>query len=98
MPAVGLYDEVLRELIAALGAALFIGNLVALIRRRSDTGRSGTRGSASTRPGSPVRGNRRGHPASTRAELARAPLARTLAYLSLGFIIMVWGIASLATR
>jgi hypothetical protein len=28
------YDEVLRELFVAVGAALFVGNLFALIRRR----------------------------------------------------------------
>ena len=30
------YDEVLRELIAAMGAALFFGNLYALVRRGRD--------------------------------------------------------------
>ena len=30
----GFYDEVLRELLVAVGAALFVGNLMALIRRR----------------------------------------------------------------
>lgn len=29
------YDEVLRELFIAIGAALFVGNLFALLRRRS---------------------------------------------------------------
>lgn len=29
------YDEVLRELLVALGAALFLGNLWALVRRRA---------------------------------------------------------------
>ncbi|HET9770397.1 MAG TPA: hypothetical protein VFS16_05870 [Acidimicrobiia bacterium] len=29
------YDEVLRELLFALGAALFLGNLWALVRRRA---------------------------------------------------------------
>ena len=28
------YDDVLRELFVAVGAALFVGNLLALIRRR----------------------------------------------------------------
>jgi len=31
----GFYDEVLRELLVAMGAALFLGNLMALIRRRA---------------------------------------------------------------
>jgi hypothetical protein len=29
------YDEVLRELFVAVGAALFVGNLFALLRRRA---------------------------------------------------------------
>jgi hypothetical protein len=29
------YDEVLRELLVAMGGALFIGNLMALVRRRA---------------------------------------------------------------
>jgi hypothetical protein len=29
------YDEVLRELLFAIGAALFVGNLLALVRRRA---------------------------------------------------------------
>jgi hypothetical protein len=29
------YDEVLRELLVAMGAALFVGNLLALVRRRA---------------------------------------------------------------
>lgn len=32
------YDEVLRELLVAVGAALFLGNLLALIRRRPPAG------------------------------------------------------------
>ena len=31
------YDEVLRELVIAIGAALFVGNLFALLRRRAPT-------------------------------------------------------------
>ena len=90
------YDEVLREIIAALGAALFLGNLVALLRRRSDRRLSAQRTEIRTRPGSPVRGKVRGATASTRAELPQAPMPRTIAYLVLGFVVMVWAIASLA--
>ena len=67
------YDEVLRELLVAMGAALFVGNLVALLRRRA--------------------------PASVTEEgeaLPRAPLGRTVAYLVIGFVVAVWGVASLA--
>ncbi|HLF40419.1 MAG TPA: hypothetical protein VI854_02980 [Acidimicrobiia bacterium] len=71
------YDEVLRELLVALGAALFLGNLLALVRRRP--------------PRSMV------EDAGDRDEvLVSAPLGRTIAYLLIGFVVMLWGIASLA--
>ncbi len=87
------YDDVLRELIVALGAALFIGNLVALIRRRADRRAAARRSIARSRPGSPVRDGVR----STRElqQLPQAPVLRTVTYLVLGFVVMVWGIASL---
>jgi len=66
------YDEVLRELLVAMGAALFIGNLMALVRRRA-----------------PASLAEDGH------ALPRAPLGRTLAFLVLGFVVAVWGLASL---
>lgn len=65
------YDQVLRELLAAVGAALFLGNLVALVRRRAPVGAQGS-------------------------DLERAPVMRTVVYMVLGFVVMVWGIASLA--
>ena len=70
----GFYDEVLRELLVAMGAALFVGNLMALIRRRA--------------PAS-VAESEDGH------ALAQAPLARTVTYLVIGFVVAVWGVASL---
>jgi hypothetical protein len=76
---VSFYDELLLELLTALGAALFIGNLVALVRRRRD------RETATARPGKTGSGS----------DLPEAPLARTVLYLALGFVVMIWGIASL---
>ena len=69
------YDEVLRELLVAVGAALFVGNLLALIRRRapaSVTARSGA-----------------GH------AVTRAPVARTVAFMVMGLVVALWGLASL---
>ena len=86
------YDEVLRELIAAMGAALFFGNGYALVRRGRDKERIRATTVARARPGSPVRGQ--ANP-SARRELAQAPVARTITYIVLGFVIMVAGIASL---
>jgi hypothetical protein len=74
---VGFYDDVLRELLVALGAALFLGNLLALLRRRFPAGRP--------RPGD-----------GEADALSEAPLARTVAYLVIGLVVAVWGIASLA--
>jgi hypothetical protein len=92
---VSFYDEVLLELLTALGAALFVANLLALVRRRSDARRAAQRTVARSRPGSPVRGNKREGGGS--ADLPQAPLARTITYLVMGFVVMVWGIASLTS-
>ena len=43
----GFYDEVLRELLIAMGAALFVGNLMALLRRRGDPDAAEEEGQAS---------------------------------------------------
>jgi hypothetical protein len=88
------YDEVLRELVAAIGAALFIGNAIALFRRRADAQAAKTRSVARHRPGSPVRGY--GRPTS--GDLAQAPLARTVTYLVIGFVVMVAGLGAMANR
>jgi hypothetical protein len=88
------YDSVLRELVTALGAALFLANAFALARRRSDARRAAQRTVARTRPGSPVRPNMRD--AEGRTDLPQAPLTRSVTYLLIGFVVMVWGIASLA--
>ena len=73
----GFYDEVLRELLVAMGGALFVGNLMALLRRRAPA---------------PVRRTGTDHEGQP---LAEAPLARTVAYLVIGFVVAFWGIASL---
>lgn len=86
------YTEVMRELVAALGAALFLGNLIALLRRRDDAARRGRNAprSAKAKGSSRVRS---GHTAA--ADLAQAPIARTVVYMALGFVMMVAGIAAL---
>lgn len=74
--AVELYDQVLRELITAVGAALFVANGFALVRRR--------RGEQS-----------RGAPGPGDGQLTKAPIARTVTFMLVGLVIMIWGIASL---
>ena len=71
------YDEVLRQLLVALGAALFLGNLLALIR------------------GEPPAELVREAEEAGRPLPQRRPVGRTVAYLLLGLVVMVWGIASL---
>lgn len=93
------YDEVLRELLAALGAAMFFGNIYALLRRRADAQRAAAARAAATRGKGSKRGPKaapRGAPARRpTGELTQAPVARTIVYVALGFVMMVAGIASL---
>src|ERR1700712_179380 len=84
------YDEVLRELVATLGAALFVANAFALYRRRADIQAGKKRTVAGSRPGSPVGGYNRRH----NTDLAAAPLARTVTYLVIGFVVMIAGIGA----
>jgi hypothetical protein len=88
------YDEVLRELVAAIGAALFIGNAIALFRRRADAQAARDRTVARNRPGSPVRGYGR----ATSSDLTQAPLARTVTYLVIGFVVMIAGLGAMANK
>jgi hypothetical protein len=89
------YDEVLLELLTATGAALFVANLRALLRRRVDAEVAARRTVARARPGSPVRGYRR---SDETIDLVQAPVVRSVLYMSIGLIVMIWGIASLVSR
>jgi len=93
---VSFYDDVLREIVAAVGAALFLGNLIALLRRRSDRRRASERAGARGRSGSQARS--KGAAARDRDTLPAAPLTRTVLYLVIGFVVMVAGIAAMATK
>ena len=97
------YDEVLRELLAAVGAAMFFGNLYALVRRRADA-----REEAARTPSRARKASARGPAPKARAatgtshrqtgDLAQAPVARTLVYIVLGLVMMVAGVAALVAR
>ena len=88
------YDQVLRELVTAIGAALFLGNVLALARRRADARAAAARTVARSRPGSPVKGNRR-QTTEDPVDLPQAPLTRSVLYATVGFVVMVWGLASI---
>ena len=79
------YDEVMRELVLALGGALFFGSALALVRRRADSSRSPIPGRSASR-------------ANDSADLAQAPLARTVTYMFIGLIVAAWALASIVTR
>ena len=88
------YDEVMRELIAALGAALFLAHTIALVRRRRD---AATRSVATGARSAKVKGASRAATTGRTldGELVQVPVARSAAFAILGFVMMIAGIASL---
>lgn len=86
-----IYDDVLLELVTALGAALFVANGLALLRRRADRQAAARESVVRTRPGSPVRKQVR----ESTGRLDQAPLARTVTFMLLGLVVAVWGFASI---
>jgi hypothetical protein len=88
---VSFYDEVMREMVLALGGALFLGSAWALIRRRADANRPVAQKSTGSR-------NRTAAQGSGTADLAQAPLARTVTYMLIGLIVAGWALASMINR
>jgi hypothetical protein len=89
---VDFYGEVLLELTTALGAALFVANGYALLRRRADARAAARESAARARPGSPVRKQVR---VATTGNLAQAPMARTVVFMVVGLAVAIAGLASL---
>ena len=87
------YDDVLLELVTALGAALFLANAFALIRRGADRRAAAKAAVVRSRPGSPVRKQVR----ARTGKLDQAPLARTVTFMLFGLIVTIWGLASILT-
>jgi len=83
------YDEVLRELVLALGGALFIANAFALLRRRHDSEHADAH--------SPARGSKRDGFAES-DDLRQAPVARTVTYMLIGLIVAIWALASIISH
>ena len=88
------YDDVLLELVTALGAALFVANALALFRRGADRRAAAKESVVRSRPGSPVRRQVR---QATTGKLDQAPITRSVVFLVVGFVVMVWGLASIFT-
>ena len=88
------YDQVLRELIVAFGAALLVANGLALLRRRRDAqSRTVVAGARSGKAKGASRVAVTGQ--TSDGELVQAPMARSIAFAVLGFVMMVAGIAAL---
>lgn len=87
------YDDVLLELVTALGAALFVANAYALIRRGADRRAAAREAVVRSRPGSPVRKQAR----ASAGKLDQAPLARTVTFMVFGLVVAVWGLVSIFT-
>jgi hypothetical protein len=81
---VSFYDEVMRELVLALGGALFLANGFALVRRRADARQAPT--------GKSAKGAKSG------TDLVQAPIARTVTYMLIGLIVSVWALASIVNH
>ncbi len=86
------YGDVLRNLILALGGALFVGNVAALVHRERDADRVVRRTVASARPGSPVRGYRRDE---SKTDLPQAPIVRSVLYAAIGLVMVLWWVGTL---
>jgi hypothetical protein len=91
---VTFYDEVMRELIAAIGAALFVANVIVLLRRQRDAKIRGTHaGVRSSKAKGSSRVQTTGR--TRQGEMVQAPVGRSLTFAALGFVMMVAGIAAL---
>lgn len=86
-----LYSDVLRNLVLALGGAMFVGNVMALRHRDRDREDAAVRTVARARPGSPVRGYRHDE---TYTDLPTAPVGRSVLYAGIGLLMVVWWAAS----
>ncbi|MGZ4797280.1 MAG: hypothetical protein ACXV8T_15425, partial [Acidimicrobiia bacterium] len=84
------------ELVVAFGAALLLANGLALLRRRRD---AQTRAVTTSARSAKVKGASRAATTGRTldGELVQAPVARSVAFAVLGFVMLVAGIASLTT-
>jgi hypothetical protein len=88
---VNFYDDVLLELLTALGAALFLANALALVRRGADRRQAAKEAVVRTRPGSPVRKQVR----TSTGRLDQAPVARSVTFMLFGLVVALWGLVSI---
>jgi len=73
------YVSVMKQLVVAFGAALVLANVLAMIRKRPVE--------------LPEAAGDDGEPAP--ATLERAPIGRSLVFVAIGLVMVVWGVASI---
>ena len=90
------YTQTMIELVGALGAAMIVGNILAVIRRNRDRKmaleslKTSLRTSKQTTTLLAKNQIKQG-----KATLAVAPLGRSLVFIAIGFVALVWSLASL---
>ena len=97
MLAESFYEEVMVQLVVAVGAAPFLGNLMALFRPRKDAparvvAQNGRSTGAHKGRATP---SQKKPPRQVDPDYERAPIARTVLYMTIGLFVMVWGLATL---
>lgn len=91
------YTQTLIELVLALGAAMVIGNAMAIVRRGRD--RQEARDSLKANPRTSRHQNAalvKNQIKQGKATLAVAPLGRSIIFILIGLVVMIWAIATLA--
>lgn len=103
-----LGEDFLPWMVLAFGAALVVGNVLALVRPPTPEGstgragddapkgaRSGTSKGTAAKGGTAKGGTAKGSTDDGGAPIARPPMVRTVAMIVVGLVAAAWGLASL---
>ncbi|MGQ0743315.1 MAG: hypothetical protein ACT4OS_03050 [Acidimicrobiales bacterium] len=91
-----LGDDILVYLVLALGAALVVGNVLALLRPPAPTAEEAVQPSDPT-ASDPTASDLNNQGDDGPARLGRPPLARTLVMIGIGLVATVWSLATFVT-
>ena len=92
------YTQTLLQLVLALGAAMVIGNVMAIVRRGRD--RKVARESLKSNPRTSRHQNEvlvKNQIKQGKATLAVAPLGRSIVFIIIGLVVSIWALASLVS-
>ncbi len=93
-----LGEDFLPWMVLAFGAALVVGNVLALVRPptpEGSTGRAGDDAPKGARSGTSKGTAAKGSTDDGGAPIARPPMVRTVAMIVVGLVAAAWGLASL---